>query len=60
MKTKGGNYLVDSDVGETIENVANVLEFLSCNKLEGEETAEIENGRHLILQCCVLALREVR
>ena len=50
------NPLIGTDEGETIENVRNVLEFLAWHRLEGEDTAEIADGRRLILECCSAAL----
>lgn len=53
---KNRNPLIGTDAGETIESVRNVLEFLQWHELVGENTAEIEDGRQLVLACCTDAL----
>lgn len=53
------NPMIGSDEGETVESVRNVLAFLAQQRIEGEETDEIADGRRLILECCTEALGTV-
>jgi hypothetical protein len=53
------NPLIGTDEHETVTSVRNVLQFMAGHQLEGENTAEIADGRRLILECCSDALETV-